>query len=201
MLSEGLRKTLVTTGSEDNVVVLRKSAGVEVQSGIDRLDASIIDGHADTLFGVDGRRLIAKELVVLISLNKRLSNKPSTVVIRGVNDRSFALRPEVRLARGRLPRAASTEIVVGRQLERRFEGTAVGQRLHFAMRDWIVVGVIDAGNRGFSSEIWGDVDVLMQSFRRNSYSSIIFKLKDSASFELIAERLTADPRLKIDVKR
>ena len=36
MLEEGLRKTLVDTGSHDNVVVIRRSAQTEVQSTIDR---------------------------------------------------------------------------------------------------------------------------------------------------------------------
>ena len=36
MLEEGLRKTLVDTGSYDNVVVIRRSAQTEVQSGVDR---------------------------------------------------------------------------------------------------------------------------------------------------------------------
>jgi len=43
MLSEGLRKTLVDTGSYDNAVVIRKAANSEVQSGVERLKASIIE--------------------------------------------------------------------------------------------------------------------------------------------------------------
>ncbi|HEX2768066.1 MAG TPA: ABC transporter permease, partial [Geobacteraceae bacterium] len=40
MLAEGLEKTLVATGSYDNVVVIRKSANSEVQSGVERSQAS-----------------------------------------------------------------------------------------------------------------------------------------------------------------
>ena len=36
MLDAGLRKTMVDTGSYDNVVLIRKGAETEVQSGIDR---------------------------------------------------------------------------------------------------------------------------------------------------------------------
>jgi putative ABC transport system permease protein len=43
MLAEGLKKTLVETGSSDNVVILRKSAETEVQSRIDRHQASILE--------------------------------------------------------------------------------------------------------------------------------------------------------------
>ncbi len=42
MLSEGLRRTLVATGSYDNVVVLRAGSESEVQSAVDRDQAGII---------------------------------------------------------------------------------------------------------------------------------------------------------------
>jgi hypothetical protein len=42
MLVAGIRAALVETGSRENVVVIRKGAGTEVQSGLDRLQASIV---------------------------------------------------------------------------------------------------------------------------------------------------------------
>ena len=40
MLSAGLEQTLVATGSDDNVVVIRRGSQTEVQSGIDRRQAA-----------------------------------------------------------------------------------------------------------------------------------------------------------------
>jgi len=45
MLEEGLRKTLVDTGSHDNVVVIRRSSQTEVQSAVDRLQAALIESQ------------------------------------------------------------------------------------------------------------------------------------------------------------
>jgi ABC-type antimicrobial peptide transport system permease subunit len=73
--------------------------------------------------------------------------------------------------------------------------------LRFAMRDWTVVGKFDAGNTGYASEIWGDADQLMQAFRRPVYSSVIFKLRDSAEFEKVRERIESDPRLTLEAWR
>src|SRR3954463_4127780 len=70
MLAAGLQKTLVSTGQEDNVVVIRRSAQTEVQSGVDRSQAGIIETLQDIAVGGDGQRLISKEPVVLISLPK-----------------------------------------------------------------------------------------------------------------------------------
>jgi len=43
MLAEGLKKTLVATGSPDNVVVIRKGSDSEIQSGVERIQASTIE--------------------------------------------------------------------------------------------------------------------------------------------------------------
>ena len=201
MLAEGLRRTLVDTGAYDNVVVIRKSSVTEVQSGVDRLQAGIVESRQEIAIGEDGNRLLAKELVVLINLPKRGSNKPSNVVIRGVTPASMALRPQVRLAEGRMPRPGSAEVVAGASIARRFKGGGIGETLRFGMRDWMVVGVFDAGSTGFSSEIWGDVDQLMQAFRRPVYSSIIFKLRDAAEFERLKAGLEGEPRLTVEAKR
>src|SRR5512138_969751 len=197
MLAEGLQKTLVETGSPDNVVVIRKAAQSEVQSGVERLQASIVESQPEVAIGADGRPLLAKELVVLINLNKRGTSKPANVIIRGVSPSSMALRSQVRLAEGRMPRPGSTEILAGRSIARRFEGAGIGEHLRFAMRDWTVVGIFDAGSTGFSSEIWGDADQLMQSFRRPVYSSVTFRLKDPSQFDRLKADLESDPRMTV----
>ena len=84
MLAAGLERTLVATGQDDNVVVIRRAAQTEVQSGVDRVQAAIVESLPDIAVGGDGRKLVSKEPVVLINLPKRDSNKPSNVVIRGV---------------------------------------------------------------------------------------------------------------------
>src|SRR5437016_9684643 len=96
MLAAGLEQTLVSTGQDDNVVVIRRSAQTEVQSGVDRRQASVIESLPDIATGADGQRLISKEPVVLINLPKRSTGKSANVVIRGVTPAGLTLRPQVR---------------------------------------------------------------------------------------------------------
>ena len=201
MLAEGLRKTLVETGSFDNVIVVRKGANSEVMSGVTRDQASIIETQPAIAIGADGQLLLAKEMVVLITLPKRVTNTPANVVIRGTGASSLALRPQVKLMAGRMPRPGLAEIISGRSIAERFKGGGVGEILRIGMRDWMVVGIFDAGNTGFSSEIWGDADQLMQAFRRTVYSSVIFKLSDPSDLARVKERIASDPRLTVDAKR
>lgn len=201
MLAEGLEKTLVETGSPGNVAAVRKGAVSEVQSAISREQAAIIETWPGVAWGPDGRALAAKELVVLISLSKRGTDKPSHVVIRGVSAPSLALRPQVSLTEGRMPRPGTNEIMAGSSVSSRFEGAGLGETIRFAMREWKVVGLFDAGSTGFSSEIWGDVDTLMQAFRRPVYSLVVFRMSDPGAFQEIKSAMESDPRLTVDAKR
>jgi ABC-type antimicrobial peptide transport system permease subunit len=203
MLAEGLQKTLVQTGSPENVIVIRKSANSEVQSGVERNQASLLSSEPEVAIGPDGNPLLAKELVVLINLKKRGSNKPANVVIRGIDAASLQLRPAVHLAEGRMPRPGSAEVITGKSIARRFNGCGLGETIRFGMRDWRVVGVFDAGATGFNSEIWGDVDQMMQAFRRQVYSSLTFRLRDTSAsaFDAYRSRVESDPRLTVEAKR
>jgi len=199
MLTEGLRQTLVATGSPDNAVVLRKSSETEVQSSVERSAASVVSSRPEVAVDSEGRLAAAKELVVLISLPKK-SGTSSNVAIRGTNYASIELRPQVVLREGRLPQPGSTEIMVGQSVISKFSGVSLGQSLRFGQRDWTVVGVFDAGNTGFASEIWGDAEQLMQAFRRQSYSVAVVKLKSRGEFIAFKEAVESDPRLQAEVK-
>lgn len=201
MLEEGLRKTLVETGSHDNVVVIRRSSQTEVQSVIDRVQAAIIESQPQVAFGADGERLVSKETVVLVNLSKRDSDRPTNVLIRGVAPQGLTLRPQVRIIAGRTFRPGSSEIVAGRSAAERFKGAGIGETLWFGLRDWTVVGTFDAGNSGFDSEIWGDAVQLMQAFRRPVYSSLLFRLNDPESFDSVQAQLERDQRLTVEAKR
>jgi putative ABC transport system permease protein len=201
MLAEGLQKTLVETGSYNNVVVIRRSSGSEVQSGVNRVQASIVETMPEVASGPMGLPLLAKELVVLITMEKRERGPKANVVIRGISADSFLLRPQVKVVAGRTLKPGSSEIIIGKSIEKGFQGADLGRRLFFAMRSWTVVGVFDAGSTGFSSEIWGDGDQLMQAFRRPVFSSLLFRLREPSEFQRVKTRIESDPRLTLEAKR
>ncbi|MEJ6001569.1 ABC transporter permease [Paucibacter soli] len=200
MMSEGIRQTLVATGQPDNVMALRKGAGAEINSGVERQQAAILESLPGIATGSRGQVLLSKEPVVLNNLPKRGSGKPSNVTVRGTSATGLELRPQVRLVQGRMFRPGSSEIVTGRAVAEGFQGAALGETLRFAGRDWSVVGVFDSGRTGFDSEIWGDAEQMLQAFRRNAFSSIVFRLSDAGQFEALKAAIAADPRLTVEAK-
>ena len=201
MLDAGLKQTMGGTGSFDNVVAIRAGAETEIQSGVSRDQAALVESMPQVARNKLGETMASKESLVLISLFKTGQDKGSNIVTRGVSPMGITLRPQVKIKQGRMFREGSSEIVVGRSVHADFDGTQIGQSIRFAQRDWTIVGVFDAGGSAFDSEIWGDVSQLMQAFRRNGFSSVIVKLSNSDNFDSLVKDIKADVRLTLDAKR
>lgn len=201
MLEAGLRATMIATGRPDNVLAIRAGSETEIQSTIDNEQLGVLEAMPELALDAQGSPLAARECVVLYSLVKRSTGVPTNVTIRGTSARTvLALRPQARIVAGRMFRPGSSEIVVGQSLANRFDGVAIGQTLAFARRDWLVVGILDAGRTAFSSELWGDADQLRQAFRRNLNSALVFRLANERDFPALRERIKADRRLNVEVK-
>jgi ABC-type antimicrobial peptide transport system permease subunit len=200
MMSEGIRATLVATGQSDNLLLLRKGAGAEINSAITRSQAAIVESLDGIATNGAGQRLVSKEPVVLNNLPKRSNGKPSNVTVRGTSALGLELRPQVKIVEGRMFRPGTSEIITGRSVASGFRGTGLGETLRFAQRDWLVVGVFDSGKTGFDSEIWGDSEQMMAAFRRNAYSTMVFRLSDREAFASVKAAIDADQRLQLDVK-
>jgi putative ABC transport system permease protein len=200
-LANGFRATLVGTGRADNIHIMRTGATSEVESGVSRDAARVIEADPDVSRLPGGRSFFANEAVVLSNLSRRTGMVGSSnVVVRGVDDRSLLLRPEIRVIQGRFFRSGVDEVIVGKPLTRRFAGCDLGERVRFGARDWTVVGVFEADGSGFESEIWGDVESMLPAFDRDAYSSITFRTANAAGFEGLKARLEADPRLQVEVR-
>jgi ABC-type antimicrobial peptide transport system permease subunit len=201
MLAEGLEKTLIDTGSPENVIVLRGSAETEVSSVIDRGAAQIISVQPEVAQDPRGDSLAAKETLVLVTLPKASTGTPTNVVVRGVGQHSMDLRPRLNLIAGRNIRPGSREVIVGRSAATAIKGGAMGSTLKFALSEWSIVGIFDAGGSAFDSELWADSDQIMSAFRRNSFSAVIMKVSGAKAFGDLKKRLESDPRLSVQVQR
>ena len=100
MLDAGLKKTLVSTGSLDNAILLRQSSQTEIQSSVYRDQASLVETLPEVAHDVDGTPLISKETLVLTQIPKRGSDRPQNVVVRGLPAMGVQLRPQVKIVDG-----------------------------------------------------------------------------------------------------
>jgi ABC-type lipoprotein release transport system permease subunit len=200
MLANGLRQALVETGTPGNVVALRQAASTEVVSIIYRNQADVVKADRAIMTDSAGAPMFASELVVLINQPRRSNGDETNITVRGVDEMSLKLRPQVRIVQGRMWRPGTSEIIAGRKAAENFVGCGLGETVRFGQRQWTVVGVFEADGSGFESEVWGDVDQLMDAFQRPVFSSLIFRLKNPDDLPVVKARIENDPRVTLQVK-
>lgn len=196
MMAYGIQKTLVATGSPDNVIIARKSANGEISSIVLRDDYNTILTLPHIAKSSDGKQLVSGETVVVVNLNKRTGGL-SNVTVRGVAQQAFALRPQVHLVEGRMFQLGAREVIVGSSIKRNFIGADLGNTVTFGGDMWTVVGRFEAGGSGFDSEFWGDNDQLQDAFnRKGGFSTITLKLDDPNAFSAFKAAFDNEPRLQ-----
>jgi putative ABC transport system permease protein len=195
-LTHGLESTFIETGQDHHLVVIRQGSQNEVNSFFDRdifetirsLDGIARDGS--------GQILAAGEISVIIN-HPRLTGEAANVLVRGTSEAGFVLRPEVRIVEGRKFQRGAREIVVSKSLGARFQDMTLGSVLPIGPGSWTVVGVFDAGNSAYGSEIWADYSEIAQEWERPIYSSVLLKAEGGQAAEEIVRRVEEDRRIQL----
>jgi putative ABC transport system permease protein len=201
MMANGVQQTLKSTGSDDNVTVVRKAAASEIMSIIDREAAGIVTNMPQVARSAEGRPFSSKEVVVIINLQKMGAAGISNVTVRGVEEAALYLRPQVRIVEGRMFKWGAREIIVGAGITHRFVGAQIGQQIKFGGDLWRVVGIFDSDGSGFDSEAWGDLNQIADAFRRSSFSTVTFRLKNPDDLSDLVSAFDADNRLQYFVPK
>jgi ABC-type antimicrobial peptide transport system permease subunit len=199
MLGHGFEETLVSSGSPGNAIVLRSGATSELVSSVSREQAAVIKTQPEVRQQADGAPIAANELILIVNIPRRRDNEPSNVVVRGVGPESTEMRP-LNLIDGRMWRPGLSEMIAGRLIAEKYRGCGLGEKVEMGGREWTVVGIFEAGGTGFESELWADVEQVMDAVRRTTYSSVTVQLREGASLEALRERLEGDPRFNVQVK-
>lgn len=196
MMAYGLEKTLVATGSSDNVLVIRKGANGNISSIIDGETQNVIRTLPYIAQTSDGVQIVSGEPVVVINLNK-LDGGLSNITVRGVEQTLSALHPELKIVQGKMFNPALRELIVGESISTKFQNAQLGSSIKIAGDFWQIVGIFTTGGGGFESEIWGDSHQLLAAFNRGStVSTITLKLDKPENFAKFKAAFDADTRLQ-----
>jgi putative ABC transport system permease protein len=196
-LAEGLRNVFVATGEPLNIIVLRQGSQTETNSIIEHSRADVITTLEGMAQNAAGQPLVSAELTVFVNQPRR-SGGTSNVVIRGLADMGRELRPRVRLVQGRWFRPGLRELTVSQSIAERFSDCGMGEQLGTGKASWKVVGIFDAGQTAYGSEMWTDVHDVSNAFgRRNSYSSVLMRARDTTTLRGLTERISDDQRLQL----
>lgn len=196
-LAEGLANVFHSSGSPLNVIVLRKNAQAELQSQITREQATLLSAMKSIQRDNENQPLFTAEMLVIVNLDKR-DGGTANIPMRGVGPKAMAMRPKMKLTEGRMFVPGMSEVIVSESIAKRFKGCEVGDTIAFGSLKWKVVGHFDAEGTAPNSEVWGDVEGLMNDFKRTMYQSILIRVPDRASKDDFIATVLADAQLKLD---
>jgi len=189
----GLENTYVNGGEPLNLVLLRKGSQTETNSYYNRSFKGIVE----TMNGVQA---VSAEILVIIN-HPRVTGESANLIVRGISDKTFELRPKIKLADGRMLKTGLREVLVSRSVSNRFKDGKIGGTIHIGRTDWKVVGMFDAARTPYDSEIWADYGDVAQEFDRPIYSSILVRCTDEASLKEVQKKIVDDRRLQMDAPR
>jgi len=198
-MGEGFQATLKGTGSADTAIILRGGSQAETNSVITRNQIPLVSALAGIARGADGTPLVSPELSQVVNLPTMSDGTDANAQLRGVGVEAWALRPQVRIVKGRRFGAGLRELIVGQGAATQFRGLDVGRQLVLANQQWTIVGRFASGD-SHDSELWADVDVLGPTYQRTAFQSVTVKLAGADGFQQLKAALAADPRLKLDVQ-
>lgn len=202
-MAAGFKKTMEAGASPDSVIIMRKGATAELNSGLSQEQADIIRRAAGIAKGEDGKPLASAELYVIVDVPiKSDPSSSANVPFRGVEAEAFQVRDGMKLVEGRRFEPGKYELIVGRGASNQFAGLEVGQSIRFGQIDWQVVGKFSMDSGVEESEVWTDVHVLQDAYQRgSSFQSVRAKLTSASDLETLSASLADDPRLNMDVER
>ncbi len=200
-IAQGVLKTMQSSASETNAIVLRSGADSEMMSGLSGDDTRLI-AEAPGVARDSAGALASPELFVIINLPMRSTGTDANVPMRGVQATAMSVREGFRLIEGRMFEWGLNEVIVGSGAKQQFAGLEIGSSILVGQELWPVVGVFEAAGGLAESEIWVDAAVLQPAYRRgNSYQSVYVKLNSSDAFAEFKDTLTSDPRLNVKPMR
>ncbi|MBI5720608.1 MAG: FtsX-like permease family protein [Burkholderiales bacterium] len=199
-MAEGYAETLRRSGSADTAVVMRGASASEVMSVLGR-DSVVLIGQAPGVAkDAQGRPLASDEIVVAANLPVKggAADEEGSVQLRGVGEQAWPLRPQVKITAGRRFAPGLRELIVGQGAARQFEGMVPGRDIRLGAQAWTVVGIFSSGD-AMESEIWADVAVVADTYRRgSSRNAVNVRLADPAAFGAFKAALEANPQLQVE---
>jgi putative ABC transport system permease protein len=200
-MSAGMAKTLQGTGRDDRAIVLRNGSASESGSALTRNAARIISDAPGIKHDPDGKPLVTAEPLRLLKLFKRDDDSEVTAVLRGLGPQAALVRPETKIVEGRLYRPSVHELIVGKAAKAQYRNTEVGSRITTRTATWIIVGVFTTDGDAHESELMADADTVMSSDSGSTYGSVTVSLDAPSSLRTLADSLSSNPALRVDVTR
>jgi putative ABC transport system permease protein len=137
--------------------------------------------------------------MVPIEGRRRVTAKRIYFPLVGITPTVTQYQPEMHFTGGRMFKRGLHEIIASNPCSRQFTGFEIGDRRPIHGGDWIVVGHFEQG-AGQQCVVYADVDSIMSTFSRNTYTSVSVLLQSPADYDAFRDAVRANPALHLEAK-
>ncbi|MDX1516417.1 MAG: ABC transporter permease [Woeseiaceae bacterium] len=198
-MAKGFERTMLSAGSDNTAIMLQSGSTSELNSGFSNEQVQLVVNAPGVARDGD-TPIVSAELYVVVDVKKKSNNSDANVPFRGMQASGFDVRDNVSIVEGRMFEPGRNEIVVGRAAQQEFAGLDVGSTIRFGQSEWQVVGAFEAAGSVSESELWTDVRILQNAYRRgNSFQSVRFRFDDPDALQQVRATLEADPTINADI--
>lgn len=194
-IAEGFERTVKKSSPNNLVIVMRAFA-------VSEMNGWFAKGEVDTLSQASGivnngkGLAISPELFVTVQALKKPYMAESNLPLRGVTEKAFEVRQNIKMIEGRMFTLGSKEIIVGVGARDQYVDLDIGSIQKWGVDEWKVVGVFEADGGVPESEAWGDVKVLQSAFDREGiYQTVRVLLDSPSSYEFFDTWVSTNPAL------
>jgi putative ABC transport system permease protein len=183
-MAQGFRQAMMTGGDPLTAIVLRSGASSETGSMLG-LDTVRLVKDAPGIARLGDQPQASAEFGVVVR-RQASTGRTLNITLRGVEPAAFSVREEIRVVDGRPFQPGRFELIVGRAAARQLANVRTGGRVRWGGSMWDVVGIFQGGGGSVESEVWCDVEMLQQAFRRqNAFQAVYAKLQSPESLEVL----------------
>jgi putative ABC transport system permease protein len=198
-MGTGARRQEMGNVRADRVVLITSGARVW-QSDISREEAAAVLELPGILKGAGGEPIVVLEAEVPVEGRRRVVGNRVFFPLVGTTRAVTQYRPEMRFTSGRMFQTGLHELIASNPCARQFTGFEIGDRRPIHGTDWTVVGQFDLGQEQ-QCFVFADVDSIMSTFSRNTYSTVSVRLQSPSDFDALRDAVKGNPALHLEALR
>ena len=195
--SAGLKQSLLNSGEDRNVIVLARGVTNENESFVPHAATEILRVRPEITTDQHHQPLLSRESIAGVNVSRTRGAK-EFALLRGVEPIAYEVHPNLHLVEGHWPVRGNGEWVIGRRLFSRFPSLQPGTTFHYEHRDWKIVGVFTDNDSARESELWTDLDDLINNFHWDAGgASALHVVLNPGSAAEFANAIKADGRITL----
>jgi putative ABC transport system permease protein len=185
----------------DQAEVLSVGSLAPWQSSVPKDVAPLVGTLPGIRLNQAGKPIAVPAAEVFVQARDRVSGAKIGFPVIGVGPGIADYSPALHMIAGRMFRPGMHELITNSLCVRKYADFAVGDKRTMRGGDWQIVGNFEIDKEPGSCVVFGDVEVIMSAFGRNTYNQVDVRLRSPEDFTRLENAIQANPSMHLEVKR